>query len=57
MNQQLKGKSAAFGFFRDALAREIMESLPELKEQVVGILSRTGASVANGQVNGVAGKS
>lgn len=41
MNQQLKGKSAAFAQFRDALAREIKGAMPDMETEVDSVLMRT----------------
>lgn len=56
MNQQLKGKSEAFGMFRDVLAREIVAGLGmgmgmgtdgrEVEEAVGGVVRRTGGKMA-----------
>jgi hypothetical protein len=40
-NQQLAGRSAALGQFRDILAREIAGAIPEMQEVVAEILSTT----------------
>ncbi|KAK5110056.1 hypothetical protein LTR62_006300 [Meristemomyces frigidus] len=44
-NQQLKGRSEAFARFRDILAREMMSGIPEVREDVVEIVSYTGGQV------------
>lgn len=50
-NQQLKGKTEAFGSFRDTLAEEIITAMPELKDDVARMLSGIGTeqhSLGNG---------
>ncbi|KAG9234252.1 mediator complex, subunit Med10 [Amylocarpus encephaloides] len=41
-NQLMKGKEAAFRSFRDVLAEEMGMGMPELKEDVRGVLESTG---------------
>lgn len=41
-NQLMKGKSEAFGSFRDVLAREMETALPEMREAVSQVLQNTG---------------
>ncbi|ROV99065.1 hypothetical protein VMCG_06677 [Cytospora schulzeri] len=41
-NQLMRGKMRAFGGFRDALAREMGEALPELREDVGRVVQGTG---------------
>lgn len=42
MNQSMKGRSAAYAQFRDALAREMKGGMPEIAEEVDTVLSNTG---------------
>ncbi len=42
LNQKLKGKSEAFGMFRDALAREIKTAMPEVEGEVRTVVEQTG---------------
>lgn len=49
-NQDLKGKSEAFGNFRDVFAQAIEEGLPELKREVGRVLGENGTV---SQTNGI----
>ena len=41
-NQQLKGRTEAFGNLRDVLAREMASAIPEIKDEVRQIVEATG---------------
>lgn len=41
-NQQLKGRSEAFGQFRDILGREMMSGIPEIADDVRRVVEATG---------------
>jgi mediator of RNA polymerase II transcription subunit 10 len=45
-NQQLKGRTEAFGQFRDILAREMASGLPEIREDVRTVVEATGGKLA-----------
>lgn len=42
LNQERKGRSESYAVFRDALAKEIKEGVPDLRAEVDGVLARTG---------------
>ncbi|KAF2721721.1 RNA polymeras-like protein II mediator complex subunit 10 [Polychaeton citri CBS 116435] len=44
-NQSLKGKSEAFGQFRDILGREMMSAIPDIKDDVRKVLEASGGKV------------
>lgn len=52
-NQIMKGKQEAFGAFRDVLAREIGFGLPEVREDVRGVLEGAGVERGMGWEEGV----
>lgn len=43
-NQLMRGKAAAFGSFRDVLAREIASANPELRDDVAAVVLGTGGA-------------
>ncbi|KAF2668848.1 mediator of RNA polymerase II transcription subunit 10 [Microthyrium microscopicum] len=47
-NQRLRGKMAAFGTFRDILAREMTGAIPALREDVERVVEHTGGTVKTG---------
>jgi len=44
-NQQLKGRTEAFGNFRDILAREMASAIPEIRNDVMQVVEITGGRV------------
>nr|OQO11433.1 hypothetical protein B0A51_16523 [Rachicladosporium sp. CCFEE 5018] len=44
-NQMQKGRSQAFGELRDVLGREMMGGIPEMREEVRGVLEACGSKV------------
>ncbi|KAK0938018.1 RNA polymerase II mediator complex subunit [Friedmanniomyces endolithicus] len=44
-NQQLKGRTEAFGNFRDILAREMASAIPEIRDDVNQVIEVTGGRV------------
>lgn len=47
-NQDLKGKAEAFAGFRDVLAREMENAMPECRGEVGRVLEGTGGGNGNG---------
>lgn len=45
LNQKLKGRSDAFRLLRDSLAKDIVATIPELKDDVIKVLDTTGDSL------------
>lgn len=45
MNQMLKGRSDGYRFLQETLARDIIEGIPDLKDDVANILEATGGKV------------
>lgn len=44
-NQLMRGKMAAYGDFRDVLAREMGRALPEVREDVEKVVEATGGKI------------
>ena len=44
-NQMQKGRSEAFGTFRDLLGREMMSAIPDIREDVREVVEASGGSV------------
>ncbi|KAK4634183.1 Mediator of RNA polymerase II transcription subunit 10 [Fulvia fulva] len=44
-NQQQKGRSEAYGAFRDILGREMMGGIPEIRDEVKQVVLATGGTV------------
>ena len=45
-NQLMMGKEAAFGSFRDVLAREMGSAMPELRDDIKLVVQATGGDAA-----------
>ena len=46
-NQQQKGKSQAFAQFQNILGQQIMSGIPDMKDDVQGVLETTGEGFSN----------
>lgn len=44
-NQQQKGRSDAFGIFRDILGQEIMSAIPDIKDEVEKVVQASGGQI------------
>lgn len=45
LNQKLKGKSEAFGQFRDVLAQQMIEKMEDVGDDVHRVIEETGGSL------------
>ncbi|KAI0448083.1 transcription factor subunit Med10 of mediator complex-domain-containing protein [Xylaria telfairii] len=54
-NQLMRGKQSAFAAFRDVLAGEIENAMPELREDAARVVAVTGGRAGPGNTNAVRG--